>query len=223
MNNKKKKILINLLVICLYFIWPYLINSVNDLLNISKTAGLYITSVANFIFLFIIIHIYKDTLNNYCKKFKKNINQNLLNSLKIFFLGLVLYITFNVLIGILDVPVLGSQSSRIEIFKKIPIMFILNTIFYYPIIEEFVFKLSLKEILKNKWTFIIITGLLNAFFQIVFSISNISDLLYLIPYTIFFSSLSYIYYKTENITYPILFRMCYNLIPCTIYIIDLLR
>ena len=100
-------------------------------------------------------------------------------------------------------------------------MFVLSTLFYYPVIEELVFKMSFKEIIKNKWMFIIVTGIFNAFFQIVFSITNSTDLLYILPYSVFYGSLSYIYFKTDNIIYPIIFRICYNLIPCVIYVIDL--
>lgn len=221
MNNRKKKILINILVICLYFIWPYFLSSITNLFNLSDNINLFISCCVNFIFLFIIIYIYRDILNKYYNNLKKNFKSNIINSIMIFAIGLFLYILFNTLFSVLDVPVLSSQNSRIEIFKKVPIMFVLNTLFYYPVIEEIVFKMSFKEILKNKWYFIIITGLLNAFFQIVFSMANITDLLYLLPYTIFFCSLSYIYYKTDNIMYPIIIRMCYNLIPCIIYIVDL--
>jgi len=221
MNNRKKKILINLLVICLYFIWPYFLSSITNLFNLSDNMNLFISCSVNFIFLFVIIYIYKDILSKYYNNLKKNFKSNIINSIMIFAIGLFLYILFNTLFSVLNVPVLSSQNSRIEIFKKVPIMFVLNTLFYYPVIEEIVFKMSFKEILKNKWYFIIVTGLLNAFFQIVFSMANITDLLYLLPYTIFFGSLSYIYYKTDNIMYPIIIRICYNLIPCIIYIVDL--
>ena len=83
--------------------------------------------------------------------------------------------------------------------------------------------MSLKEVLKDKWCFVIITGLLNAFFQIVFSMTVWTDLLYLLPYTIFFGSLSYIYYKNDDVLLPFFLRICYNVIPCIIYIIDLMR
>ena len=99
-------------------------------------------------------------------------------------------------------------------------MFVLNALFYYPIIEEIVFKMSLKKIVTNKWEFIIITGFLNAFFQIVFSMNNMTDLIYIISYTIIISTFSYIYYKTDNIMYPIIFRICYNLIPCITYLLE---
>jgi len=223
MNNKKKKILVNLLVICLYFIWPYFLSSITNLFNLSENMNLFISCSVNFVFLFIIIYIYKDILNKYYSNLKKNFKSNFFNSLKIFGVGLVLYILFNGLFNILNVPTLSNSNSMMEMFKKVPIMFILNTLFYYPVIEEIVFKMSFKDIIKSKWSFIIITGLLNAFFQIVFSMSNVNDLLYIFPCTIFFCSLSYIYFKTDNILIPIFFRICYNVIPCIIYIIDLFQ
>ena len=223
MNNKKKKILINILVICLYFIWPYFLNSITNLFNLSEIPYLYVSFGVNFIFLFIIIYVYKDILRKYYSNLKRNFKSIFIGSLKVFLFGLVSYILLNTLLDILNIPVLSSQNSRIEIFKKIPIMFVLNTLFYYPIIEELIFKLSLKEVLKDMWSFVIITGLLNAFFQIVFSMTVWTDLLYLLPYAIFFGSLSYIYYKNDNVLLPIFLRICYNVIPCIIYIIDLLR
>jgi len=221
MNDNKRTKLINILVICLYFIWPYFLSAITNFLNLSKTVNLYLSFSVNFIFLFIVIYIYINILNKYYIEFTKKYKKNFLNCLKIFFIGLVLYVFSNTILNIVNIPVFNNQSSMIEMFKKVPILFILNTLFYYPIIEELVFKMSLKNIIKNKWLFIITTGLLNAFFQIVFSITNVTDLLYLLPLTFLISSFSYIYYKTDNIVYPILIRMSYNLIPCVIYLIDL--
>lgn len=221
MNDNKRTKLINILVICLYFIWPYFLSAVTNFFKLSKTVNLYLSFSINFIFLFIVIYIYRNILNKYYIEFTKNYKKNFLTCLKIFFIGLVLYVFFNTILNILDIPIFNNQNSMIEMFKKVPILFILNTLFYYPVIEELVFKMSLKNILKNKWSFIIVTGGLNAFFQIVFSISNVTDLLYLLPLTFLISSFSYAYYKTDNIMYPILFRMCYNMIPCVIYLVDL--
>ena len=220
MNIRKRNILINILVIILYFLWPYFLGSITNLFKFSQEVNLYISLLTNFIFLAVVIYIYRDKLGNYCNNYKKNFKVNFLNSLKIFLIGLGLYILFNTIINTLKVPILNTQTSLIEMIKTIPVLFILNTLFYYPIIEELVFKMSLKEIIKNKWAFVIVTGLLNAFFQIVFSIGNTTDLLYLLPYTIFFASLSYIYYNTNNIIYPIIIRIVYNIIPCIIYMVD---
>lgn len=220
MNNNKKKTLVNILVICLYFIWPYFLSTFINLFDLSEIPYLYLSFGFNFLFLSVIIYIYRDILKKHINEFKKNLKRNLLESLKIFIIGLMIFFACNTLLYNLNIPYNNNTSSMISIFKKIPLMFILNTLFYYPIIEEIVFKMSFKNIIKNKWYFIIITGLLNATFQIVFSITNFTDLIYILPYSVFFGALSYIYYKTDNIVYPILFRICYNLIPCITYIIE---
>lgn len=223
MNKNKKQILINLFVICLYFIWPYFLNSITSLFDISHVVSLYISFSVNFIFLFIIIYIYRKILNRYYEDFIGNNKKVFINCIKIFVIGLFLYVLLNTLLDVFNVPIFNNQNSMIEMFKNVPVLFVLNTLFYYPVIEELVFKMSLKEIIKNKWSFIIITGLLNAFFQIFFSMNNVSDLLYLLPLTFLISSLSYVYHKTDNVIYPIVLRMCYNLIPCIIYMIDLIQ
>lgn len=214
MDSKEKNNVINILVICLYFVWPYFVNSFVGLFNLSETINLYISSIFNFIFLFIVIYIYRKKLNTYYNKLNRKFKLNIVKSLKIFLIGIVICLLFNALFKIIDIPILGNQNSMLSMFKKIPIVFVLSTLFYYPIIEEIVFKMSLTDVVKSKWEFIIFTGLFNAFFQVVLSISNLTDLLYILPYTIFFGSLSYVYYETDNIFYPIFLRICYNLIPC---------
>ena len=222
MKNKKKDILVNLLVICLYFIWPYFFYSIANLFNISENLYLLLSFGVNFVFLFVIIYIYKKKFDKYCKKIEKKFWVNIFSSLKIFLIGLVVYLLFNVLFNILNVPALSNSDILGEMFKKLPVMFILNTLFYYPIIEEIIFKMSFKEIIKKKWSFVIFTGLFNAFFHIIFSYNNFADLLYLLPLSALIGSLSYIYYETDNIMYPITIRVFYNLIPCIGYVIRLI-
>ena len=222
MVNNKKNNLINILVICLYFIWPYFLEAITSLMNLSNIQSLYLSFGVNFIFLFLIIYIYNKRLNNYIKNITKKTKENIINSLKIFCIGLIIFVMINSILYNLGILAPDNTISMVNIFKKIPILFILNTLFYYPVIEEIVFKLTFKDIIKNKWNFIILTGLLNASFQIIFSINNLTDLLYILPYTIFFSSLSYIYHKTNNIFYPIILRISYNLIPCIGYIISVI-
>ena len=134
MNNKKKRLLINILVICLYFIWPYFLGNITDLLKLPEVPYLYVSFSANFIFLFVIIYIYRDVLKNYIKKFKHNLKENLLNSLKIFVIGLGAFFVCNALLYNIGVPENNNTVSIVNIFKQIPFMFVLNALFYYPII-----------------------------------------------------------------------------------------
>lgn len=223
MNIKKKEILTSIFVICIYFLCPYILNIVDNLLKLSDNGILYLNFCFNFVFLFLIIYIYRKRIKNYFSYLNKEFKKHLILSIKIFFVGLFLYVLFNALFKVVGINIPNNTLSLNEILKKIPVIFILNTLFYYPVVEELIFKMSFKDIFKNKWSFIIITGVFNALFQIVFSFNNLTDLLYLLPYSVFFASLSYIYYKTDNILYPIFLRMCYNLIPCIICMVDLLQ
>ena len=99
------------------------------------------------------------------------------------------------------------------IFEKNAILMFIMSTFYYPIVEEIVFKKSFKDILKNKWLFIIVTGLINAVCNIILSINDPRDFIYLIPNAVFSMCFSYIYYETDNLIVPIIYRILYNLIP----------
>lgn len=219
--KNEKKVLISILVVCLYFLWPYFFDAFLSLFNISENVHLYLSLCINFVLLFIIMYIYRKKIINDINQTKKDFKLNIKSSIKIFCVGLGLYILFCSLFKELGVPILNNQIATEKMFVKIPVLFILNTLFYYPVIEELVFKMSFKDIFKNKCSFIIFTGLFNALFQIVFSFNGLTDLLYIIPYASILCSFSYMYYKTDNIIYPIFLRMCYNLIPCIIYFIDL--
>lgn len=222
MNKKNKKnIIVNILIICLYFLWPYFFENIATLINLSEKFNLFISLIFNFILLFFVVYVYREKLGKYCNNIKNKFKSNFFASLKIFFVGLVGYILFNTFFEMLNISALSNSNVVIEIFEKAPVIFALIMLFYYPIIEELIFKMSFKDIFKNKWSFVIITGIFNALFQVVFSFEGLTDLLYLLPCSIFYCSLSYVYYKTDNIIYPIFLRMCYNLIPCIIYMVDL--
>lgn len=221
MSKEKQMNLVNILVICLYFLWPYMLNGIINFFDLSENIILYISLSINFLFLFIIILVYKKKFKVYINKLNKNFKKNLFDSIKIFLLGLGIYVLFNTLFNIAGISSLSNHNAMLSIFRKVPIIFILNTLFYYPVIEEIVFKMTLKDIIKNKWIFVVFTGLFITLFQVLFSMNNTIDLLDILPNVALACSLSYIYYKTDNIIYPILIRMCYNLIPCVIYLIDL--
>ena len=97
-------------------------------------------------------------------------------------------------------------------FKDNKILLFINTFIFYSVVEELVFKFPFKKILSNKWLFIIITGFLNAFYTVYFTSTSKLSLVFIIPYTILLSCFSYVYYKKDNIIFPIMTRIIYNLI-----------
>lgn len=216
-TNKNMSVVgISILVFLLYFIWPYLADNIMAYLNVDSSYYACLKFIWNFILLFILLFIYRKYLKKDILDFKKNSSKYMIKGIKILVIGLVCYVFANLLVGVLC-SFSGNQNDNFNVmydtFKAMPMLLIITTIVYYPIVEEIVFKKTFKDIISNKWLFVIITGLLNAGFNIALSTSSSLSLLYIIPDAIISMSFSYIYYETNNLTTSVLYRSLYNLIP----------
>ena len=110
------------------------------------------------------------------------------------------------------------------LFPKVPwgtLFVCFSTIFFYPIVETLVFQKSLKDVINNKFVFIILAAVLNLFFQVQNN-PSISEIIKASPVVIMSIVSSIIYLKKENIMYVIYARMAYNLLICLIQLIGLL-
>lgn len=213
-NQSYMKLFTSICVIVLYFIWPYFVSSILSLLGIKEPLSVYLTLVADFILMIVIISIYFDGLRNDFIKLKKNFKKLFILGGKIFILGFIVYtIVSSVFIFIVPEATNANTNSLLNIFDKSPMLLFIIAIFYYPIIEELVFKKTFKDVLTNKWFFIITTAIINASFEVVLSYQNIYNLVNIIPTAVFYGMLSYIYYETDNIFVSMGYRMIYNLIP----------
>lgn len=206
---------ISICVVLLYFIWPYFISAILSVLNIQGNLSLYIRLFANFLLMFLIIAIYFNSIKDDFNKLKNNLKKLYLKGAKIFVIGIALYTIVTALI-VVFVPSLTNDNanSLLNIFDKTPVLLLISTVFYYPIIEELVFKRTFKDFIKGKWPFIIITAIINGSFEIMLSYTTTINLINIIPAIVFYGILSYVYYETDNVIVSISYRMLYNLIPC---------
>ena len=70
-NQSYMKLFTSICVIVLYFIWPYFVNSILSLLGIKEPLSVYLTLVADFILMIVIISIYFDGLRNDFKNLRE--------------------------------------------------------------------------------------------------------------------------------------------------------
>lgn len=210
-----KKLLSKIFIVMLYFIIPYYTLILLNTFKVDDILSLLIQLIVNFILLFIVVKVLKKDLKKEYKVFKRNKCKYLKQGLGIFILGLLLYYVATFVIHMLF-PILFEIDQNYNImldnFNKVPILLVINTVFYYPVIEELVFKSIFRDVIKNKWLFIIITGLLNAFFQVIFTSNDYMSYLFIIPNSILCMTFSYMYYKTKNVITPVIYRIAYNLL-----------
>lgn len=223
MKNKKIiEILKGILVICGYLIMPSLLLisflflvKQNILPNNLSLEYFYVYLLS----LLIVSLLYKDTLINDFKDFKKNYKNYIKNNLKYYIIGLFIMIISSSIITKCGINEASNQTENIKILKQIPITECILAIFIIPIIEELVFRRSLYKGINNKYIFTIITGLIFGSTHVILSITNTIELFYIIPYTSCGIALSYIYKKTDNIYSSIVFHSLHNFISLLLLII----
>lgn len=97
----------------------------------------------------------------------------------------------------------GQQSANQELinemFTKNLISTFILSVLYAPLIEELIFRLGISKLIKNKWLFIIISGLLFGSLHMIDKLSSAMDILYIIQYSALGICLAYFYKKTNNI------------------------
>ena len=87
-----------------------------------------------------------------------------------------------------------------------------------PIMEEIVFRKSIKKIIPTKYLFIIISGLLFGSMHVLGLVENPFDYLYILPYSIPGFVLAYTYEKSNNIFVPIAIHFFHNTVLLIIQI-----
>lgn len=205
-KEKNKNSLKSIMIIILYFIFPYLMKFLSGIK--------WLTLLFYILFAILIIYLYKDTFKNDFKDLKENkkkyVKSVLINVVLIF---IVMIIT-NALIGILLNIKETSENdySLLTMFKKSPLALILLTSVYYPLVEGVIFRKSVRDIIDNKWTFIIFSSVFYFFFNIAYTSLSLNSIITSLCYLFSMMILSNYYYKSNNFTASVIVMMLYNLI-----------
>lgn len=209
--DRSKTLLISVSVIIFYFLWPQLINVIKELFNHSFDSILEF--VSNLILIVGLIYIYRNDLKNYLKDFKKNAKRNILMILIFSILIIVLVPIINLLINSIFKIDGGTSNdnSLLESFKNNPFRIGLMTIIYYPIVEEIVFEKTLKDVISNKWLFMVLSSLFFWYYNIAYS-ANFTLVAIAGSFSYFAVGLvkAYTFSKTDNLFVPIFIKVIYN-------------
>ena len=217
-ENNKTKLILTLGVWLLYIVWLLKFSSVKlDLANVLCYVG----------FLGLLLFIYFDDFKSYFKDFKKNLKKNILTVFVYFLIFIVILVVSNILISILLPLNPDSGNSAIyDLFSNVPLGTIFAcflTIFFYPIVEELVFRKSLRDVIKNPIVFIILSSLISWYFQVTLINPKLSE--FILTSQFFFNSIfaAIIFVKKNNLLYAIFPRMLYNFFICLMQIIALFK
>lgn len=218
-NQKRyKKLIITFSIWILYFIW---------LLKIGSTSLTVSNFVLHLMFLFLLVYIYRDDLSKNLLELKSDKKKNILKLLLYFLLFIGALIIGNIIVTILlnGIEVDSSNSALYTLFSKVPFgtLFVcFLTIVFYPVVEELVFRKSLRDVITNSYLFVIISSLFTWYFQVTIINPTMPELITAIPTFVFSLYLSILYVKKGNILYTIFPRMFYNILICAIQLFSIL-
>ena len=167
-------------------------------------------------FLYLIIFllmtfIYRKRLFRDFKVFIKNFTAYNSFVLKLWGISLLITIVLSLIISFIShMPNATNQTNLNEMFKKMPFYVAFLCMIYAPISEELMFRATFKKLFKNKYLFIIISGVLFRIAHVIDDYKTYYELLYILVYSSLGIFLSYIYYKTNNIFASMYFHFLQN-------------
>ena len=172
----------------------------------------------------IILVIYRSVMKNNLIKYKKNYDFK--SSIKIIIKTLLIMVICNIAISFLSYFVLGDEINELNaiqslVNQSIPYL-IFKSLFFSSIVETLVFQYSLKQIINNKFIYIIISSLIFMLMNLIYLDFNSRYLVFdLLSYFIMSLIFALTYIKTDNIYFIIIIKILYNIIPLIANIIML--
>jgi len=211
--NAIKSFFKGIFYIFLYFIITVLIYLLfgNEIYN---TNDLFLANIATIVadltIVFIFIIIFRKTIIPDFNDFKKNYKKYIKENIQYWLIGLFLMIISNILISFLVEMPTNEEVNRELLFNS-TIPSIISMVIVAPILEELITRKSFKDVFKNQYIYIFISGLIFGSLHLLVAESLI-ECLYIIPYGILGCAFAKIYYNTNNIWSNIFFHALHNFI-----------
>ena len=207
-KEKSNVFIKSILVIISYFALPYVIAliSKSNLIDIM----LYL------LYAFILIFLYKQVFISDFKDIKKNWKKYLMRMLISIVLIFVSMVLINLIVGVLF-NVKGTSEndfSLLTTFKENSLIVVLLTCIYYPLVEGIIFRKSVRDIIDNKWFFIMFSAIFYFFFNIVYTSMSFNNIMSSVCYLSTMMIVSHFYWKTNNFTLSVLVMSIFNVVVC---------
>ncbi len=216
-KEQSKKYIIGISSIITYFLLSQLQLLPFQLLNIdtskiSKAIKIIYSICYEGIIIGIIILINSKKLKKDLKDLKKNHKEYYKNNLKYWLMALFVMYVSNLILTIMSNGGIPNNEEIIrEQFQVSPLYIFISAVCFAPILEELVFRQSIRNLINNKWLFIILSGLIFGGMHVFTNdINSIIDILYIIPYSAPGVAFAYMLYKTDNIFVSTGFHLLHN-------------
>jgi len=216
LNENTKRMLIGLGSLVIYFILtelqaiPLIIVGL-DVKELGTTFIAIYSLIYSIVLLATIALIFNKTLKKDWLDLKKNHKKYFSKYIKYWFLALGIMMISNLIILLINPGAApGNEEAIKRMFEVAPIYTFISAVFLAPFIEELVFRLSFRYIIKIDWLFIILSGLTFGSMHIIGTYETPMDLLYIIPYSAPGLAFAYVLAKCKNIYVPIGLHFIHN-------------
>ena len=220
MKQKILNILKIILLLILFFYIGSIVNYLLGLIGLNKTSfnyndAVYLEALCESLLFIAVIILYRKTLNRDFTNLRKNFNIS--EFLKFLCIFLVVKIVSSLVTGIIsiiigiDLTVSENQNIINVLSASSPILMLITSAFLAPLVEEGIFRLGFRQIIKNQYVFILISSLVFGLMHIFPTELHLAEALtYGIIYVSIGAALSWTYVKSNNIWYVILIHAINN-------------
>ncbi|MDD2391846.1 MAG: CPBP family intramembrane metalloprotease [Bacilli bacterium] len=226
--NDIRNLIIGFSVVVLYFsfdklaIWGLNLFTI-DYGSWSLNAKYAISLMISILLALIIVLIYFKLLKKEFLFFLKHRDEYLKKYIKYWLYGLIGMIFANLILVLISGNIANNEENVRNIFSTSPIYIYISAVFIAPLVEELVFRLSIRKIFPvSDKLYIFISGLVFAACHIIGNVEIPFDILYIFPYMSLGLSFSYIYTKTNNIFSTVGFHFIHNGIMMAIQLFSLI-
>lgn len=179
--------------------------------------------IGNFIYIIAVVIYYRDLFINGIKDYFKKFTSNLGTSFKYWGIGLGIMIVTNLLLNYFVFPgqIANNEEVNRQFLEMNKIIGFIQIVFMAPVIEELIFRYSIRKITNDKVWYPLLSGLVFGLPHALTGITTPLELLYTIPYGALGWAFASLYNKTDNIITNISMHMLHNFIVYMIIILVL--
>jgi len=200
-----KQAAIGLLAILIYIVFPIfeqipLVLFDIDVATMPLTMKVIYLIACEILLAAILCLVFYKSLKNDIDDIKKNHMEYFSKYFKFYLLGLLLMMIGNMIAMFgTGSNASGNQTDILNTFQISPIYIFVMGVICAPIIEEFIFRKAIRNIIPHKILYIVLSGLIFGGCHLIGNMNSWLDLLYLLGYCPLGFVFAYIYANTNNI------------------------
>ena len=214
-ESSKRNFTTNLILCICALIGMLLVPNIVGLLLLKVIKNELVCSIiGTIVFIIILVLMYYKDLVKEFKRYKNNFKENFRLGFKFYILGFMGMVFFNVLIAFFLTNIANNEMQVREMLYSNVVYTMINISILAPICEELVFRKSLEPVIKNKWIYVVVCGLLFGGAHILTNVVNevfvLTDLFYILPYACLGSAFALMDYETKTTFTSIVMHSLHN-------------